>query len=142
MGVDVAQPDEVAPFPECDNVELAFFGETTPAAIGLDQMVGPQEAGRMATIWVTAVPVRMGGPGGFGPGPEPPAERLVCMQWPDGGGMAGPVPADWQPPSLLDGDLAASQAGSDISVTLVALAVGALLLVGVSVVAFRREPTA
>ena len=141
MGVGVAQPDGVAPFPECDNVELAFFGETTLAAIGLDEMVGPQEAGRVATVWVTAVPVQMGGPG-MAPGGAPPAERMVCAQWADGSGMAGPVPAGWEPPNLLDGDLAETTEGSGPPITLIALGIGTALLVGVSVLAFRREPTA
>ena len=79
---------------------------------------------------------------GFGPGPEPPAERLVCMQFPDGSGMAGPVPAGWQPPNLLDGDLAETSEESRVPVTLIVLAVGAALLIGVSVLAFRREPAA
>lgn len=129
-------------FPECQGVELAFEGETTLGALGLDEFAGGQEASKVGLIWVTAGPVEMDmGPMPVGKGEIPPAQRMVCVQWPDGSGMMGPVDNAWQPPSLLDGGDggALTGEGSGPPLGLVALVVGGAVLVGVSVFAFRRE---
>jgi hypothetical protein len=130
----VPAPDVGGPFPECTNVELAFSGRTSLAAIGLGEFGGP-DANKPGMIWVTAAPVSFGpAPAPGGPGGEPPDDRLVCVQWDDGSGMAGPVPDDWQPPGALDVE---QPAASGPPVALIGLLVGAAVVAGVSYLAFR-----
>jgi hypothetical protein len=140
--VGVAEPAAGLMFPECQGVELAFEGETTLGALGLDEFAGGPEASKVGLIWITAEPVALDmGPMPVGKGDVPPAQRMVCVQWPDGSGMMGPVDNAWQPPSLLDGGdgAALTSEGPGPPLGLVALVVGAAVLVGVSVLAFRRE---
>jgi len=141
VGPAVAPADLM--FPECQGVELAFQGETTLGAIGLEEFAGGPDASKVGLIWVTADPVAMDmGPMPVGKGGDlPPAQRVVCVQWPDGSGMMGQIDNAWQPPSLIDGGDggALTAEGSGPPLGLVALVVGAAVLVGVSVFAFRRE---
>lgn len=135
-GVDEPRPD----IPGCDQAqEFAFVGETTLGALGLADVGGP-EASRIGMIWVTAdrVQMDMGRPapaGGAGPIPVEPPSRMVCVQWPDGSGMSGPIDDNWQPP----GGLGAAAADSPFPIA--PLVIGAMLvvLIGVSVLAFRPD---
>jgi hypothetical protein len=113
---------------------FAFAGETTLAALGLGE-ADAAESNRVGMIWVTADRVDLGGPQPAGV-PTQPLTRMVCVQWPDGSGMAGPVDESWQPPA---GAMGANQG---IPTPLVALVVGAVLLGGASYFAFRRRPIA
>lgn len=137
---DPAGPDAGAMFPECQNAELAFAGETTLAALGLHEFGGGPEASKVGLIWVTAGPVSID----MAPVPDGkgavPAQRLVCVQWPDGSGMMGPVDDAWQAPSILDGGDGGAPAGDGPPLGVVALAIGAVVLVGASMLAFRRDP--
>lgn len=124
----------------CEQAEaFAFSGETTLAAIGLGDEFGMgPDSQRMGMIWVTADPVSM-----FGPGPPPPGmrdelQRMVCVQWPDGSGMAGPLPPDWEPPSALNLDTQSEGGGPPF--VLIGLVLAAALIGGVSFLAFRGEP--
>ena len=131
--------------PGCDQAgEFAFVGETSLAAIGLGEF-GGQDADRPGMVWVTAGPASMDG----GPGPRPagglrPAEpvgRVACIQWPDGSGRAGHIPADWQPPGGLLGAPAPVDADTGTPTVLLVLAAVAILI-GVSFLAFRERRTA
>lgn len=126
--------------PECAADEFAFVGETTLRALGLDEFGGP-DAGRVGRIWVTAGPVEVdfGGPApaGF---ERPAPTRMVCVEWPDGSAMAGGIDAGWQPPAGMGGPAPTVQ--SDVPWAVIALGVGAVVLIGVSIVAFRRDPAA
>jgi hypothetical protein len=145
-GMGVAEP-AVAPgmggmFPECQGVELAFSGETSLAELGLGEAAGP-DANKVGMIWVTAglvmfEPMPAGGKGEEQLG-EQLGQRMVCVQWPDGSGMAGPVDDAWQPPSLLDGGDGEGIGAEGPPLGLLALLVGAVVLVGASVFAFRGE---
>lgn len=132
--IDSAVP---VPMPECAAAEFAFVGETTLGALGLDQFGGP-DSGRVGTIWVTAGPVQVdfGAPApGFNPAPP---SRMVCVQWPDGSAMAGSIDEAWQPPA---GRVGAARADpSEVPWSVIALGMGAAVLIGVSIVAFRTEP--
>lgn len=133
-----AQP--APPMAECAADEFAFAGETTLAALGLDQF-GGADASRVGKIWVTAGPVVMD----FGPQPNlgfepPPATRMVCVEWPDGSGMAGGIDDGWQPPAGIGAP--AQTDPSEVPWSVIALGLGAVVLIGVSIVAFRREPAA
>jgi hypothetical protein len=136
-GCAFAQPQVAGQTPsmqECAQAgRFAFAGEATLAELGLDQFAGGAELNRPARIWVTADPVQMGG--GFAPAgvPQPPPERVVCVEWPDGSGMMGPVPRDWQPPSVLD--TAAEPAGLP---PVVPLLLAAVAIAAASYLAFRR----
>ena len=132
----------IAPDPNmgmgCEQAEaFSFSGQTTLAAIGLDEFGAGPDGQRTGMIWVTADPVSM-----FGPGPPPPGmgdelQRMVCVQWPDGSGMAGPLPAGWEPPSTLNLDAAAEEGPPFV---LLGLVLAAALIGGVSFIAFRSEP--
>jgi hypothetical protein len=126
-----------APFPECQTDDYAFVGETTLGSLGLDQF-GGQESGRVGKIWITANPVPMN----FGPmpaGAEPQPEqmaRMVCVEWPDGSGMSGSIEDDWQLPAGMTG---ATTEGANLPLGLIVLGVGAVVLIGVSIIAFRVD---
>ena len=114
----------------CDRAkEFAFIGETTLAALGLDQFAGP-DSGRIGTIWVTADKVEMGAP------PDPLVEptRMVCVEWADGSGMSGQLPDRWQLPVTAEPPQSTS-----LPVAPLVLAAVLLSLIGVSFLAFRRE---
>jgi hypothetical protein len=136
----------VVPFPECQTGDYAFTGESTLAAIGLAELMAGPEARRVGMIWVTASPVAIDVaqpvPAGGGKVPvEVPASRMVCVQWPDGG-MSASVPDDWVlPADLADAAGAGTPAESagPLPLGTLALVVGAVVLIVVSVVAFRRE---
>lgn len=141
-GQVVAQPG-VAPgepmmFPECQAAELAFAGESTLAAIGLGEFAGGPDANKVGMIWVTAGPVAMPGPGGPGMPAPVPEGRMVCVQWQDGSGMAGTIPDDWVPP-VGDAVVGSSEATEDPPIGVLVLVGGAAILIGASVLAFRRE---
>jgi len=124
----------------CEQSETFLFsGETSLAAIGLgdDFGMGP-DAQRIGMIWVTAEPVNMMGPGPMPAGIEAQLERMVCVQWQDGSGMAGPLPPDWEPPGALDLDAAVGAAEPPL--VLIGLVVAVALIAGVSFFAFRSEP--
>ena len=122
----------------CEQAEaFAFSGEATLASIGLEDFGGGPDSQRMGMIWVTADPVSM-----FGPGPPPPGmadekQRMVCVQWPDGSGMAGPLPPGWEPPSALN--LAAQSEDGGPPFVLMGLVLAAAFIAGVSFLAFRGE---
>ena len=141
VGVGVAEP-AVMPFPECQTAELAFAGESTLAAVGLADFAGGPDANRVGMIWITAGPVAIDQPMpiGGGKGELAPAGRWVCVQWPDGSGMAGNIPDDWVPPGSLTGATTTTDEGSTTPpIGVLALVIGAAVLIGVSVLAFRRE---
>jgi hypothetical protein len=65
----------------------------------------------------------------------PPA-RVVCVRWADGSGMAGPIDNDWQPPGGL---LSATSESANPPLTLLAVVGAAVVVVAVSVLAFRER---
>lgn len=129
------------PFPECQTAELAFAGESTLAAVGLSDFAGGPEANKVGMIWITAGPVAVDQPMpvGGGKGGVPPSGRWVCVQWPDGSGMAGNIPDGFVLPASLTGGAAPDEAVTGPPIGVLALVIGAVVLVGVSVLAFRRE---
>lgn len=148
IAVDPAAPG-LQPFPECQTDEYAFVGEASLAAIGLGQLAGGAEANRVGMIWVTANPVVMPQPAPIGGGniPAVEADRFVCVQWADGSGMGSTVPDDWQPPADL-ASVTSTQPEPQVPLGTLAVLVGAFVLIGFSIVAFRsdrgssaREPT-
>lgn len=117
--------------------EFAFAGQASLAQLGLaDDFGGGPDTQRVGTVVVTADPVDMGAP----PGQAAPMERMVCVQWPDGSGMGGTVPRDWQPPGGLRGSAAESE-GSGPPLVLIGLVAAAAVILGVSFLAFRSEPS-
>lgn len=129
--------------PGCDQAgDFAFVGETTLDAIGLGAEFGGEDANRPGMVWVTAGPVSME-PGGRRPAgamrrPEP-VGRVVCIQWPDGSGMAGHISAEWQPPGGLQGPPVDSDGDTPTALLVVA---AVAILVGVSFLAFRERRAA
>ena len=115
-------------FPECVSESYDFVGEGTLAALGLQAAVPAPlpQPDRVGMIWVTHVERS---------GENAPARQL-CFEFPDGSGGSGwPVDASWQPPGSSLG-IAVGDLGN---LPLVALVLGGLLLVGASVMAFRRD---
>jgi len=143
-GVGVGAADQPMVFPECQTAELAFAGETTLGAIGLGDFAGGPDANKVGMVWVTAGPVSMGVPApmpaGGGKGADVPAARMVCVQWPDGSGMAGNIPDEWVLPENVSTTIGSEEETSGgVPVGMLVLVGGATVLVGVSVLAFRRE---
>jgi hypothetical protein len=132
-GLSGPPPPGVGGMPCAGATRFAFAGETTLVALGLEQL-DSAESNRVGMIWVTADKVDLEGPQPAGV-PAQPLSRVVCVQWPDGSGMAGPVDESWQPP-------AGASANKGIPTPLIALVVGAVLLGGASYLAFRRRPIA
>jgi hypothetical protein len=139
VAVDPAAPG-LQPFPECQTDEYAFVGESSLAALGLaDDLGGGPDASRVGMIWVTANPVTQPQPVPVGGGKlgDQPAQRWVCVQWPDGSGMGGSVPDEWVPPESAV--TAVATEAQEIPLGTLAVLVGAVVLIGFSFVAFRRE---
>ena len=87
-------------FPECADETYDFVGESTLAALSLQDHVPAElpQPGRPAMIWVThsLKPWDRGEPGG-----AVEMTRMLCFEFADGsGGSEWPVDADWQPPPL------------------------------------------
>lgn len=126
-----------APFPECMAAEYAYVGRTTPNAIGLRDAQGAAfgpDGSRVGMIWVTANPVE--------PEPvpgvvQPEPTRWMCMQFPDGSGLATGVDPNWQPPGSAAAEDGASSAALPVEPVVIAVVV--LSVIGVSVLAFRGE---
>lgn len=127
-------PPGLGGMPCAGATRFAFAGETTLAALGLEQL-DPAGSNRVGMVWVTADKVDLGGPQPAGVAAGP-LSRMVCVQWPDGSGMAAPIDESWQPPAGAVG------ANQEIPTPLIALVVGAVLLGGASYFAFRRRPIA
>ncbi len=128
--------DAVAPpFPECEADAFAFVGETSLAAIGLAEM-WPEEASRLGEIWVTAGPPDPD-VWQLPPGAPPMNQRVVCVEFDDGSGMAGPVEDAWQPPGA---GLALPQAGGDLPWAGLVAIVAAIVVLAISFLAFRTKP--
>lgn len=123
----------------CEQAQaFAFSGETSLAAIGLGEEFGSgPDAQRTGMVWVTADAISLNGRGGLPPGMEPQVERMICVQWPDGSGMAGPVPPDWEPPGAFATGVPSEETGPPLA--LIGLLVAAGLIIGVSFLAFREE---
>jgi hypothetical protein len=83
-------------------------------------------------IWVTADLLP------FDPGPEGgelETTRMLCFEFDDGsGGTDWPVDEAWLPPNALS----ATEEGTPIGMLLL-IAVGALAVVGISILGFRRR---
>jgi hypothetical protein len=118
----------------CDQAQqFTFIGRSSLDALGLNEFGGGPESGRIGMIWVTADKVQMDvGPAPGGGLAEP--TRMVCVEWADGSGMAGPIPDNWQPPVT-----AAEPASTSLPIAPLVLAVVLASLIGVSFLAFRRE---
>ena len=122
----------------CEQSETFLFsGETSLAAIGLGDEFGGPDAQRTGMVWVTAEPVNMFGPGPPPPGAEAEAQRMVCVQWPDGSGMAMPLPPDWEPPAAFS--LEGTATAGEPPLALIGLLVAVAVIAGVSFVAFRSD---
>jgi hypothetical protein len=134
---------DIAMFPECEAAaEFAFAGEATLAALGLGDLAGGPDATRPGMIWVTAGPVAFEVPAGGGKGlQEVPAQRVVCVQWPDGSGMSTTVPDGWELPSGAGDSATPSTAANaePIDFGPIAVITAVAVLVGASILAFRRE---
>src|SRR5919106_958259 len=135
FGAGAGAPVGVPDWP-CDaTTDFAFTGETSLAALGIDEFGGGREAARVGTVWVTADPVSMDPPDIPAANRAPPA-RVVCVRWADGSGMAGPIDNDWQPPGGL---LSATSESANPPLTLLAVVGAAVVVVAVSVLAFRER---
>ncbi|MEA2651802.1 MAG: hypothetical protein QOI85_1523 [Chloroflexota bacterium] len=118
----------------CDQAQqFAFTGRTSLDALGLNEFGGGPDSGRIGQIWVTADKVQMDvGPAPPGAGLAEPT-RMVCVQWDDGSGMAGPVADNWRLP------VTAEPPATPFPIAPIAVATMIATLIGVSLLAFRRE---
>ena len=127
----------VPPDPACVADEYAYFGETTMAALGVSRPSGrpPPDANRIGTIWITADRrFNEGEPAGMAEG------RMLCIEFGDDGGEIGlmtnfPVVDSWQPPGSPQGNQVAAAVPWQ---QLLPLGLAVVLLIAVSLIAFRR----
>lgn len=119
------------PIPECGAEPFAFVGESSLAAIGLAEVASPAEANVVGKVWVTAGPVPLEG-GPFGAGEEMSDGRVLCIEFPDGSAMATTIADAWQPPGIEVAETSAP------AWTLIGVVAVLVVLLGASVVAFRR----
>jgi hypothetical protein len=133
LGTEVAGPQPNIGM-GCDQAQqFTFTGRTSLDALGLNEFGGGPDNGRIGMIWVTAEKVQMDvGPMPAGAVPPEPT-RMVCVEWADGSGMAGPVDDNWQPP------VTSEPPASSLSIAPIVVAVMIATLIGVSLLAFRRE---
>lgn len=127
------------PFPECEDEAFAFAGRTTLAALDLAEH-WPEGAQMPADIWITAGPPDPADwsmpPAGAPMPPDQPGiagRHLLCVQFDDGSGMVGPIDEPWEPRGAFDLD--AGGDGAPLGGVIVIVA--ALVVAGVSVLAFR-----
>ena len=118
------------PFAECLADEYLYVGENSLAALGLVTVtaapVDEADADRVGMIWVTADLLPQG----------TEMVRSFCVEFPDGSGISEwPVDVAWRPPGFVT-ETTEDAAGLPPSALLL-MAVTALLLVGVSLIAFR-----
>ncbi|MGZ8475606.1 MAG: hypothetical protein ACXWWQ_05195 [Candidatus Limnocylindria bacterium] len=121
---------------QCLAESYDFVGEATLAGLGLQGAVPAElpEPNRAAMIWVTHDPVAqdLGAPGG-----ALEMSRVLCFEFADGSGGSGwPVDPGWQPPGQAG---PAAPEGVSVPPSLILVALGVLLAIAVSVVAFRRR---
>ena len=134
----------------CERAEaFTFAGESTLEAVGLTEYVAEGEDGRRGMVWITADAIDDFGLGGLRPdaraavtaaGIDPvlaEPQRIVCVQWIDGSGMAGPLPEGWELPSDLAPEGVAAETGPPL--VLIGLLAAAALIVAVSFLAFRGD---
>lgn len=138
IGVEVAPPvtGPAPPFPECEVERYAFIGESSLAALGLDQgvtPVPPPDPERMGMIWVTAdaLPFDAGPEGG-----PVTMFRQFCMEYADGSGLSEwPIDNTWRlPAEFTDGP----PADTGLPLTPVLLMIAVVIVAGASLIAFRR----
>jgi hypothetical protein len=122
------EPQEVGPT-ECPP-PYAFAGRASLASLGLGGFGG--DSNRVGMVWITQDAVPFVGPGGPGP-----AAHMVCAEFDDGSGMAASLTEPWQPPN----DGAQVEASGEVPVRLVILGVAGLVVLVVSLLAFRRDAT-
>ena len=122
----------------CERAEaFTFAGESTLEAVGLTEYVAEGEDGRRGMVWITADAIDAFGPGGPRPDVLAEPQRIVCVQWIDGSGMAGPLPEGWELPSDLAPGGVTAETGPPL--VLIGLLAAAALIVGVSFLAFRGD---
>ncbi len=129
-GVEAADPG--SPLFECRADSYAFAGRGTFAELGLVGQSAAElpEPNRPAMIWVTRdpVPFDAAAPGG---------SRMLCFEFDDGsGGSEWPVNPAWQPPGAALADLSVAV---DPAIPLLLVAVVSVLVVGGTLLAFRRR---
>jgi hypothetical protein len=136
--IPAAGDGRMAAMPECDVRRFDFAGRGTLRELGLHVVtpVPPPDIDRVGMIWVThdLLPYDRGEPGG-------PVEmtRMLCFEFPDGSGGSGwPVDAAWRPPTEIAA-ASADAGGGGPSPTLLGVGAIVLLVLAVSVLAFRRR---
>ena len=130
----VNRADVPPPPAECAADRYLFAGRSTMRSLGLmGRSRAPlPEPDRPATIWVTAdlLPFDAGPEGG-----PPEMTRMLCFTFDDGsGGSEWPIDEGWSPPSALS----AADQGPSIGL-LVLMTLGGLVVLGVSIIGFRRR---
>jgi len=115
---------------------FALHEETTLGALGIAQFEGlGAELNRSGTVRITQATVRWED---FAPPDVPavvPEGQLLCMTWPDGGGMSTLLHEPFGQPGF---DPAEDEGSGGPAVVLVALGAAVLVVLGVSWVAFGR----
>jgi hypothetical protein len=113
--------------------EFEYVGETSLAALGLGgtadgQFQGP-DVDRVGSVWVSIA--------GKVPDGMLVGDRMICIEYDDGSIMASTIDASWQPPAVLEAP--SEETGGGVPTPILLVGGGAIVIIGFSVVAFRRE---
>jgi hypothetical protein len=112
--------------------ELEYLGETSVAALGLTSQFGTgPEASRIGSVWMSSSGAAVQGLGGAG-------DRVICIEYGDGSAMASTIDGSWQPPAI---DASVEDGGGGVPTPILLVGGSAIVIVGFSVVAFRRDAT-
>jgi hypothetical protein len=110
---------------------LEYIGETSFAALGLGDQMGGPEVERIGSAWVSTLEEV--------PADGMNASRVICIEYPDGGVTAVSVEPGWQPPAAIEGPI--EESGISMPTPILLVGGAAIVIIGFSVVAFRREAT-
>jgi hypothetical protein len=106
-----------------------YIGETSFAALGLGGQMGGPDVDRIGSAWVG----NMEGMPADGMNSAP----VVCIEYPDGGITAVGVEPGWRPPVALEAPV--EEGGMSVPTPILLVGGAAIVIIGFSVVAFRRE---
>ena len=109
--------------------DLEYLGETSFAALGLSDQIGDPEADRIGSAWLGSIEGM--------PGDGMNASRVVCIQYADESVTALSIDAGWLPPTALE--VPTEEGGISVPTPILLVGGAAIVIIGFSVVAFRRE---
>jgi hypothetical protein len=111
------------------SAEYEYVGETSFAQLGLSDVFGGPDADRIGSVWVSST--------GVVPEGGMVGSRTICIEYPDGSITAGTIDDSWQPPAVIGVPI--EDTGLRVPTPILLVGGAAIVIIGFSVVAFRRD---